>query len=378
MKKSEQPKASKREDGVDLISGMPDHILLLILSGLPFIEDAIRTSILSRRWRYLWTSVSCVDIYCYQGRRNPGNFKRSKFKEFVYWVLVNRSVDLDIFRLCCSNYYGMSLIGRWIHIAVMKNVKELDLICTPKEEEDVEMPHCLATCGSLKVLRLNLDGCGLILPNFMGFPALRVLDLTCVDLLKDRDLVKDFLQSCSSLEELSVVECSIWKLDLLCISCPNLKKPSITNLENESLCSGVKICCPKLVFLDLKGRIAYNFSFECLDSLKEAECIDAAASDLALPNLKTLVLTTTMDAFTMDDFNRILKYCPKLESLKLTIKQEFAWTEEWELHKGDTRRIFTSDLKRIEFFEFNGEKPKLVIDWENTTLLEMVFSWVNN
>lgn len=227
MKKSEQPKASKREDGVDLISNMPDPI-----------EDAIRTSILSRRWRYLWTS---------------GNFKRSKFKEFVHWVLVIRSVDLDILRLCCSNYYGMSLIGRWIHIAVMKNVKELDLICTPKEEEDVEMPHCLATCGSLKVLRLNLDGCGLILPNFMGFPALRVLDLTCVDLLKDRDLVKDFLQSCSSLEELSLVECSIWKLDLLCISCPNLKKLSITNLENESLCGGVKICCPKLLFLDLKG-----------------------------------------------------------------------------------------------------------------------------
>ncbi|KAL7599281.1 hypothetical protein Lser_V15G23325 [Lactuca serriola] len=85
-----------------------------------------------------------------------------------------------------------------------------------------------------------------------------------------------------------------------------------------------------------------------------------------------------MDAFTMDDFNRILKYCPKLESLRLTIKQEFAWTEEWELHKGDARRIFTSELKRVEFFEFNGEKPKLVIDWENTTLLEMVFSWVNN
>ncbi|CAI9285257.1 unnamed protein product [Lactuca saligna] len=125
---------------------MSEPVLLLSLSGLPFIEDAIRTNILSKRWR---------------------------------------SIDLDIFRLRCSNYYGMSLIGRWIHIAVMKNIKELDLICTPKEEEDVKMHHCLATSGSLKVLRLNLDGCGLILPNFMGFPALGVLDLTCVDLLKD-------------------------------------------------------------------------------------------------------------------------------------------------------------------------------------------------
>ncbi|CAH1426989.1 unnamed protein product [Lactuca virosa] len=89
MKKLEPPKTSKPTDGV---SDMPDAILLLILSRLPSTEEAIRSSILSRRWRNLWTAIPSLDIH------DGGKFKKSEFKEFVYWVLVKRSVDLDCFR----------------------------------------------------------------------------------------------------------------------------------------------------------------------------------------------------------------------------------------------------------------------------------------
>ncbi|KAI3524011.1 hypothetical protein L1887_02598 [Cichorium endivia] len=105
-----------------------------------------------------------------------------------------------------------------------------------------------------------------------------------------------------------------------------------------------------------------------------SQCIKAA-SDPSLPNLKTLVLTTTIDAFTYDDFILILNYYPKVKSLKLVVKEEFYWPDEWELHEGDARKILSPDLKRVEFFEFNGEKPKLKSDWHEITILEMVFSW---
>ncbi|KAL4590293.1 hypothetical protein LXL04_003221 [Taraxacum kok-saghyz] len=101
MKKSELAKASKREDGVDLISKMPDAILLLILSRVSSIEEQIRSSILSRRWRHLWTAFPSLDI-SYTEIRYGGKFKKGEFKEFVYWVLVNKSVDLDSFRLRCA------------------------------------------------------------------------------------------------------------------------------------------------------------------------------------------------------------------------------------------------------------------------------------
>ncbi|XP_042758196.1 FBD-associated F-box protein At5g56370 isoform X1 [Lactuca sativa] len=404
MEKSERPKASRREDGIDLISNMPDHILLLILSRLKSTEEVIRSSILSRRWRYLWTSIPSLYIRCF---RKGMHFKKNKFKEFVYRVLVNKSVDLDRLHLFCSNYYSMSTVGMWIYAAVRRNVKELNLTFSPKDNtKDIELPHCLVACGSLKVLRLSLGYNVLRLLNVTGFPTLKVLSLTCVDFLEDNNLVKDFFQSCPLLEDLRLDDCVLNKLGLLCISCPKLKKLTIGNCydDEEDMCGGIKICCPKLVFLALKGHIAYKFFFECLDSLKEAEiepklmdntisvfsgisqvesllidvnfftqCINTAF-DPSLPNLKTLVLSTTIGAFTMEEFNRILKYYPKLESLKLIVIEEL-WREEQEVHEGDPRSIFTNDVKRVEIFELNGEKPKLVIDLEEKVLLEIVFSW---
>ncbi|KAL7598091.1 hypothetical protein Lser_V15G23341 [Lactuca serriola] len=62
------------------------------------------------------------------------------------------------------------------------------------------------------------------------------------------------------------------KLDLLCISSPKLKKLNILNvaLMDEGQSGIVKISCPKLVDLELRGLIENNFFFECLDSLNKA------------------------------------------------------------------------------------------------------------
>ncbi|KAJ0811769.1 hypothetical protein HanPSC8_Chr17g0754481 [Helianthus annuus] len=40
--------------------------------------------------------------------------------------------------------------------------------------------------------------------------------------------------------------------------------------DNEGLCVGLQICCPKLVCLEYAGHMANAFSFENLDSLKKA------------------------------------------------------------------------------------------------------------
>ncbi|CAH1426985.1 unnamed protein product [Lactuca virosa] len=411
MKKSEGPKASKCEDGVDLISDMPDSILLLILSGLRLTQEVIRTSILSRRWRYLWTSIPSLDIFYRQDK-----LKEDEFKEFVYWVLGNRSLDLDRFRLSCYYHYTMSTLGRWIHMAVTRNVKKLDLTFCPKKEsedtKDIEMPHCLVTCRSLKVLKLCLLEHGLRLPNFIGFPALRVLQL-CYVVLSEKDLEKEFLESCPLLEDLRLVDCIINKPGLLCISCPKLKKLRIDNEEKKGSCGGIKISCPKLVFMELTGP--YHFLFESLDSLEEVvieterlppaptaemiinairvlipgishvkslwinlsfffQCINAAR-DPSLPNLKTLELTTTISAFTIVELIQVLKYYPKLVSLKLFIKQDFCGPEYRELDETETRRIVAPVVKWVELFEYKGEKPKVDIQWYRNAWMEMFARW---
>nr|XP_043629881.1 F-box/LRR-repeat protein At5g02910-like [Erigeron canadensis] len=74
MKKSRRSNAPREED-VCRISNLPDPILHLILSGLESTEEAIRTSILSKRWRDLWTSAPSLDMDCSKPLKNPNEFK---------------------------------------------------------------------------------------------------------------------------------------------------------------------------------------------------------------------------------------------------------------------------------------------------------------
>ncbi|CAI9292404.1 unnamed protein product [Lactuca saligna] len=267
MDKSKQTNASEGEDGVDLIRNLPDHVLQLILSGIPSTEEVIRTSILSRRWRHLWTSIPSIDIDYTRGLDPDKELESNGFKEFVYWVLLNKTLDLDSFRLCCADYYDMSTIRRWIHAAVVRKVKLLDLMFSPIDEpEDLEIPHCMVTCSSLEVLRLCLLGYRrLCLPKIPGFPALRVLELNDVvlsDIYRRKgDLVKYFLESCPLLEDLSLLNCCTPSGSLV-IASPKLKNLRIEKQEmipdpevDDMLdCLGLEISCPNLELLNAIGQ----------------------------------------------------------------------------------------------------------------------------
>ncbi|CAH1448168.1 unnamed protein product [Lactuca virosa] len=336
-------------DMVDMISALPDPILHSILSRLPTTEEVIRSSILSTRWRYLWTSIPSIDIDYSRGLMPFKEFRNNKFEEFVCGVLANKSIDLDSFRLCCGNYFSMSTVRRWINAAITRNVKLLDLMFHPTEESKItDVPHCLVNCSSLEVLRLCLFGGLFLLRNYSGFLTIRVLELkTCI--LIDDDLVKDFLKSsCPLLEDLSLVNCMTSTITVFCISCPKLKNLRIDNrkvLDCEELgddidmCDNLEIFCPKLVFLELSGHrelpsesmdtivcaLFYEISnVELLSTslFYDHKCINLEDLPKSLPNLKTLEITTIADAFNMDVLIRILTLSPNLESLHLIIEKK--------------------------------------------------------
>uniref|UniRef100_M8D4A1 F-box domain-containing protein n=1 Tax=Aegilops tauschii TaxID=37682 RepID=M8D4A1_AEGTA len=48
--------------GTDLIGDLPDEMLLLVLAGLSCIRTTVRTGLLSRRWRGLWTSLAHMGL----------------------------------------------------------------------------------------------------------------------------------------------------------------------------------------------------------------------------------------------------------------------------------------------------------------------------
>ncbi|CAI9292398.1 unnamed protein product [Lactuca saligna] len=380
MKESKLANASEGEsDGVDMISKLPDDILELILSRIPSTEELTRTSILSRRWS---------------------------------------------FRLWCASCYNMSTIRRWIHAAVVRKVKLLDMLFRPIDDSvDIEMPDCLVACASLEVLRLHLMRGPLSVPKFTGFSALRVLELNDVDLLKN-DLVKYFLESCPLLEDLSLIDCPAYSL---VISSPMLKNLRIDTQElvdddgyseegldiDWAMCLSLEISCPKLVCLTLTGYVATEFLFNNLCSLKKAVIyaeelfeVEEPIYDLfydmrhveslsislrsveqmgfrdeddpiSLPNLKTLELT--VDALHV--LIRFLTCLPDLEYLHLVFPKNVYGLDKWNQDEAtpETMSILTRHLKKVEFLEFQENKPELNLARSllehGKELEEMVFSW---
>ncbi|KAJ0807758.1 putative F-box domain-containing protein [Helianthus annuus] len=46
----------------DIISNFPEDLINPILERLP-VKDAVRTSLLSKRWRYRWTTMRTLDFH---------------------------------------------------------------------------------------------------------------------------------------------------------------------------------------------------------------------------------------------------------------------------------------------------------------------------
>lgn len=131
----------------DRISGMPDEVLVSILS-LVTMKEAASTSVLSRRWRKPWTFIPNLNFDRKQKlydlrelRFSLGCLERSSrgqreyFRErtnYVKWV--NRVLELyqgtaiDQFRVCFDLDESYSRdIDNWINFVMVKRVQRLEL-----------------------------------------------------------------------------------------------------------------------------------------------------------------------------------------------------------------------------------------------------------
>ncbi|GKV50282.1 hypothetical protein SLEP1_g56995 [Rubroshorea leprosula] len=126
--------AAKRVvNSVESINSLTDEVICHTLSFLP-TKDAVRTSFVSRRWRYLYTLVSNLD---FELRPDYGDDSSvNQLMNFVDRVLLfhNRRSAVR-FRLKCIHYNGRigtpqfdSLrIDRWIRAVMWHSIQELDI-----------------------------------------------------------------------------------------------------------------------------------------------------------------------------------------------------------------------------------------------------------
>ncbi|KAI4298964.1 hypothetical protein L6164_032468 [Bauhinia variegata] len=272
----------------DRLSSLPDEILVLILQFLD-TKHAAQTSVLSRRWKNMWSQLPIINI-------DSDSFRYYlSFRNFVLNVISRRVAPVYI----CKFWFDISnpiysslqmcidshdlfepLVQRVIHHVVTHGVRYLCLHF-PRIVDDLPI---LFTCPSLKMLELR----ELIIPptQKLDFPTLTTLNLVkCTFILEGKREGNGAFgpfSGCLCLKSLFICDCRIpSKVKIFEISAPELTTLKISRMQHyrninpkcKVVISSTKIT--SFVFIDSH---VLEFSFVGLPLLKSVD-IDAVVAD---------------------------------------------------------------------------------------------------
>ncbi|ONI12387.1 hypothetical protein PRUPE_4G160900 [Prunus persica] len=256
----------------DRISGLPDEVLCHILSFL-YTITAVKTCVLSHRWKNLWASVPNLKLLICSPKSDstcsPG---------FVDRVLSSRgSSRIHRFHL---NLYGahkyFSHVDEWICTAITRNVVELHLLLFPNPWQRYELPSTLFMCKTLVILKLMLQfDIVAIPPNSDCFPNLKFLHVSVC--FPDADSMKKLFSCCPALEDL-IIDGNVEKIPgeadsvlRLNVSAPKLKILQISLMGSWMRNVSITVNAPQLETLDLMENFFATYSLKNAKSLSKAK-----------------------------------------------------------------------------------------------------------
>ncbi|PIA38088.1 hypothetical protein AQUCO_02800021v1 [Aquilegia coerulea] len=278
------------DENNDRLSSLPQEILQHIISFDVDAKQVIQMSILSKRWRYFWTSLISISInsnvfYSYPSYRDK-NKKYISFDDFVIKVLRGGSPN-DIHKLkVFSSNHKCSNINSYVCIAVQRNVQELILSFDRPCFKKLDLGGSLIfSCKSLTSLVLELDINGkencvkLKLPGLVDMPVLKNLKLQFIAMLSTEFFGK-FFSGCPVLERLEFSNCEFDESkDDLVISGIQLKHLVIEECLSEDDFCGLRIVvsAPNLISFKCVDYMLNDYHFKDLSCL-ETVYVDMCAS----------------------------------------------------------------------------------------------------
>ncbi|XP_010474440.1 PREDICTED: F-box protein At3g62230-like [Camelina sativa] len=206
----------------DKISSLPDFILVLIISTLP-LNEAVKTSVLSKRWKNLYRKSITNDIVfkesdfvtCYAS--NDEETKRVTRVSFICfmlgWVLRLSGKAIESLDLSISKLMGFEThLNSLMEFAVSKQIKNLVLDfsdpswTTNNEASVVQLPECVYNLINLESLKLF--ACGFDPSRLTNPGSLKVLCFGWIQLKE----IMSLISTTPMLESLSIQNC--WDVGL--------------------------------------------------------------------------------------------------------------------------------------------------------------------
>ncbi|CAL4887730.1 unnamed protein product [Urochloa decumbens] len=298
--------AAAPDRGGDRIGALPDGVLEDILGFLP-AQEAVRTSVLARRWRHLWKSAKALRVVGGDGKF-LGSVK--EIPEFVDYLLLSRGgAPLDTFDLRFGNFGDFGFLGFsnehfpslkiWLWYAVTHKARVVRL----RLHNNFEGRHALPELGGLRLVskhltRLELHGVGVYssFSDFSSCPALEHLEFNKCEFKLVNKISSD------SLKYLSISDSICGFYDSFCT---HICAPNLVSLRLDEVYGGT----PVLETMPGDGRDYYVL----LKGLSEA---------------KKLALFSYPETYI---FKRDLRCCPTFSKLKSLLLNNY-WSEPDDLH----------------------------------------------
>lgn len=243
---------------------LPDNLLCQILSNLSTKEAAL-TSVLSKRWRYLFALVPNLDFESFSSQ-HPDH---TSFIDFVDRVLRLRGEDhVNKFTLKCGDGFEDEDVYPWISNVLRHGVSDFSLHVSSSLV--YWLPSKVFASKTLVRLKIGPeDGPKVRLRNFC-LPRLKTLSLDSVVFVEGEIGFAKLLSGCPVLEELSLrnLEWDYW--GSCYVASKILKRLTLCCAHCDDNPKSVSFDTPNVVYLKYSDNIAQKYPKVNFDSLVNA------------------------------------------------------------------------------------------------------------
>ncbi|KAG7029851.1 putative F-box/LRR-repeat protein, partial [Cucurbita argyrosperma subsp. argyrosperma] len=317
--------------GVDRLDMLPDVLLSMIVSSLPF-KEAVRTSILSKRWVRIWQATKTIELeeVFFVGReptdQQTRDARRRGFIEFcMNFLRLYQEPTVRKFSLSLSNPRGDGnggFVDECIRFAVYRNVEDLELDFSNsawiEDDDDGVQPESMfdlppIVYGHKNLRSLKLYACGFRPAEFENLNALRHLSLGWLEVGIGE--IRYFLKKCPLLESLNLKRCwnathfEIWG------NKDNLRLRRLAIEQCKFLNDWISVEAPNLTYFRYSGGVG-SFRMDVNRCFEEADLsfeIDDEDDHSEIANLLYILLDSLYSAKVLSVCSSLLQVIPNGE-----------------------------------------------------------------